>query len=334
MDRFRPDEALLTAMRAPLPRRALPLHRYVFRAMASTHELLVAEASAARAKRAAAFAMAEVARIERKYSRYREDSVIAAINRAAGRDAVAIDFETASLLRYADRCFVMSEGRFDITSGVLRRAWDFRAASPRAPRDDEIAVACALVGWRRVQWSARDIRLPASGMELDFGGIGKEYAADRAATILRDAGIAHGLVNLGGDVRAFGGRDADVPWRVGIRHPRGAAPLATVELFDGALATSGDYERYFELDGVRYSHLLDARSGWPVGYWQSVSVVAPLAIIAGSYATTAMLVGAEAETLLAGHGSCALLVAADGAIRRCGRPGIFAETTPGTITVR
>lgn len=319
-------------MRTPLPRPALPLHRYVFRAMASTHELLLAEASAARAKRAAAFAMAEVARIERKYSRYREDSVITAINRAAGGDAVPIDFETASLLRYADRCFVLSEGRFDMTSGVLRRAWDFRADSPRVPRDDEIAAARALVGWRRVTWSDRDIRLPASGMELDFGGIGKEYAADRAATMLRDTGIAHGLVNLGGDVRAFGGRDAHVPWRVGIRHPRGAAPLATVELFDGALATSGDYERYFELDGRRYCHLLDARSGWPVAYWQSVSVVAPLTILAGSYATTAMLVGAEAEALLAGHGLCALLVAADGSIRRCGRPGIFAETTPERST--
>ncbi|HEY3461210.1 MAG TPA: FAD:protein FMN transferase [Casimicrobiaceae bacterium] len=307
---------------------ALPLHRYVFRAMASTHELLLADASGARAKRAAAAAIDEVLRIERKYSRYRDDSVIGAINRAAGRDAIAIDGETASLLRYADRCFVLSEGRFDITSGVLRRAWDFRRVTPRVPSRDEIAAACALVGWRRVQWNAHDIRLPTSGMELDFGGIGKEYAADRAATILRDTGIAHGLVNLGGDVRAFGGRDDTVPWRVGIRHPRGEAPLATVELFDGALATSGDYERYFDIDGRRYCHLLDARSGWPVAYWQSVSVVAPLTILAGSYATTAMLAGIAAEGLLAGHGSCALLVAADGSIRRCGRPGIFAETTP------
>ncbi|HWD35935.1 MAG TPA: FAD:protein FMN transferase, partial [Casimicrobiaceae bacterium] len=153
---------------------ALPLHRYVFRAMASTHELLLADASGARAKRAAAAAIDEVLRIERKYSRYRDDSVIGAINRAAGRDAIAIDGETASLLRYADRCFVLSEGRFDITSGVLRRAWDFRRVTPRVPSRDEIAAACALVGWRRVQWNAHDIRLPTSGMELDFGGIGKE----------------------------------------------------------------------------------------------------------------------------------------------------------------
>ena len=298
------------------------------------HELLLADPSAARAKRAAAAAMTEVLRIERKYSRYRDDSLITAINRAAGGDALRIDGETASLLRYADRCFVLSEGRFDITSGVLRRAWDFRATPPRLPSDDEVAAARALVGWRRVHWSSHDIRLPACGMELDFGGIGKEYAADRAATVLRDAGIAHGLVNLGGDVRAFGGRDDGVPWRIGIRHPRRDGPIATVELHDGAVATSGDYERHFELDGRRYCHLLDARTGWPVAHWQSVSVVAPLAILAGSYATTAMLAAAEAEDLLARHALCALLVAADGSVRRCGPAGIFAGTPPEAIGAR
>jgi thiamine biosynthesis lipoprotein len=326
MDRLRPHEALLTAPESAPERSALPLHRFAFRAMASTHELLLADASAARVKRAADAAIAEVSRIERKYSRYRDDSVVTAINRAAGAGAVPIDAETASLLRYADRCFALSGGCFDITSGVLRRAWDFRRHPPRLPRDDEIATARVLVGWQRVQWTSRDVHLPLAGMEIDFGGIGKEYAVDRAATILRDAGVLHGLVNLGGDVRGFGGRDDDVRWRVGIRHPRRDQTIATVELIDGAVATSGDYERYFELDGHRYCHLLDPRSGWPVSHWQSASVVGPLAIIAGSYATTAMLVAAEAEALLGRHAICALLVGADGAVRHCGRARVFVES--------
>ena len=200
--------------------------------------------------RAARVAIADVLRIEAKFTRYRDDSVTAAINRAAGGSPVAIDAETAALLRYADRCHRLSGARFDLTSGVLRRAWDFRRRPPLVPTDDEIAAARELVGWERVEWDdAFASGCRARGMELDFGGIGKEYAADRAATICVDHGIAHGLVNLGGDVRVIGTQPDGAPWRIGIRHPRSAdAVLATVELSDGAVATSGDYERYFEVE--------------------------------------------------------------------------------------
>jgi thiamine biosynthesis lipoprotein len=307
MDRVRADEAVLTR-----PRSA-PLHRFRFAAMGSAHEIVVASESAARAKRAAAAAIADVQRIERKYSRYRQDSVTAAINRAAGGARIAIDAETVGLLRYADRCHAMSDGRFDVTSGVLRRAWNFRAERPRVPSPVEVDAARRLVGWKRVQWSERDLRLPIAGMELDFGGIGKEYAADRVATICLEHGVAHALVNLGGDVRALGGRDAATPWRVGIRHPRIAGAIVrTVALVDGAVATSGDYERFFETGGRRYCHLLDARTGWPVAYWQSVSVVAPFAILAGSYATIAMLLGADALAFLALHDVPYVAIAANG----------------------
>jgi len=273
--------------------------RYRFRAMASEHELVLYAAGPASAERAAQAAIADVQRIERKYTRYRDDSVTATINRAAGGDAIAIDAETLALLRYADRCHRISAGRFDITSGVLRRAWDFRREPPRVPTGEEIDAARALIGWERVEWSERDVRLPQAGMELDFGGIGKEYAADRAAAILRDHGIAHALVNLGGDVRALGARPDGAPWRIGIRDPRDAdATIATVALVDDAIATSGDYARYVEVDGRRYCHILDATTGMPVTHFQSVSVVAPLAVLAGSYATIAMLLGASARAFL------------------------------------
>jgi thiamine biosynthesis lipoprotein len=289
--------------------------RYRFRAMASEHELVLYAVERANAERAARAAIADVLRIERKYTRYRDDSLTAAINRAAGGDAIAIDAETLALLRYADRCHRLSEGRFDITSGVLRRAWDFRREPPCVPTREALDVARALVGWERVEWSERDVRLPQAGMDLDFGGVGKEYAADRAAAILRDHDIAHALVNLGGDVRALGTRPDGTPGRVGIRHPRDLeATIATVALVDDAIATSGDYARYIEVDGRRYCHILDATTGMPVTHFQSVSVVAPLAVLAGSYATIAMLLGATARAFLDAQAVRHWAVEADGTL--------------------
>ena len=297
--------------------RSLALFRFGFRAMAADHEILLAADSAATARRAADAAIADVARVEAKYSRYRDDSVTARINAAAGRAPVAIDPETHALLAYADRCHRLSEGRFDITSGVLRRAWNFAAQPPHVPSAEALAAARALIGWQRVEWNANAIRLPQAGMEVDFGGIGKEYAADRAATICVEHGIAHVLVNLGGDVRLIGGQPDGAPWRIGIRDPR--APeraIAGLDVVDGAVATSGDYERYFDLDGRRYCHILDPRTGMPVAHWRSVSVVAPLCVVAGSCATIAMLFEDRALTFLDSQRVDYLAIDRDGTLHR------------------
>jgi thiamine biosynthesis lipoprotein len=291
------------------------LYRTVFRAMAAEHEVLLWSDDEARASRAAAAAVADVLRIEAKYSRYRDDSVTSRINRAAGGEAIAIDAETAALLSYADECHRLSRGRFDLTSGVLRRAWDFGRVPPQLPDAATLAAATALIGWHRVEWNERSVRLPATGMEIDFGGIGKEYAADRAATVCVEHGIVHGLVNLGGDVRATGPQPDGEPWRVGIRHPRRAgAAIATVLLDSGAVATSGDYERFFEIEGRRHCHILDPRTGRPVAHWQSVSVIAPLCVVAGSCATIAMLLERDAEVFLREQGFRYLAVDADGVV--------------------
>jgi thiamine biosynthesis lipoprotein len=292
--------------------------RTAFRAMAAEHEIVVDHDDAEAARAAIDAAVADVQRIEAKFSRYRDDSVTSAIARAAGGAPVAIDEETASLLAYADTCHALSGGAFDATSGVLRRAWDFRASPPRLPSAAEVEALLPLVGWARVERTATTVRLPLPGMQLDFGGIGKEYAADRAAGILAQRGVRHALVNLGGDLRAVGTQGDGRPWRIGIRHPRPVAPdapaIAGIDLADAGLATSGDYERWFEIHGVRYSHLLDARTGWPVRHWQSMSVVAPLAIVAGSCATIAMLVGGRASAFLAEQGTAWLGVDANGAL--------------------
>lgn len=294
----------------------MPLFHYRFEAMASRNDLQLWHDNATVAERVGAMAIAEVRRIESKYSRYRDDSVTTAINRAAGRHAIPIDAETAALLRYADQCHRLSEGRFDITSGALRGLWDFRRSPPRIPRAAEIDAVIALVGWDRVEWNERTIHLPRASMAIDFGGIGKEYAADRAATILQEQGVHHALINLGGDVRAVGTQRDGARWRVAIAHPRAeGTAIGGIELDGDAVATSGDYERYFELDGQRYCHLLNARTGWPVRHWQSVSVVAPLCIVAGSCSSIAMLLEGAGEAFLASQQVRYFAIGADGGVR-------------------
>ncbi|WP_371867198.1 FAD:protein FMN transferase [Duganella lactea] len=264
------------------------LHTVSFAAMGSHCEVVLAVADGRAAHAAAAPAIAEVRRIERKYSRYRDDSVLSRIHAAAGLRPVSCDRETAALLAYADTLYRASQGRFDITSGVLRKAWDFRHG--RAPQPGALEDLLPLVGWPIVEYDHDSVFLPLPGMELDFGGFGKEYAVDRAAEALTAQGLTHGYVNLGGDMRFLGPRPDGTPWDIGIQDPRDmAATIASIPFSRGALTTSGDYERFIEIDGQRYCHVLDPRSGMPVSYWRSVSVVAPLAITAGSCTTTAML---------------------------------------------
>jgi thiamine biosynthesis lipoprotein len=157
-----------------------------------------------------------------------------------------------------------------------------------------------LTGWHKLQWQRPQLRFPLAGMELDFGGIVKEYAADRAATLCLQHGIRHALINLGGDIRVSGPQADGTPWRIGISNPAAPAEaLATIELTSGALASSGDYQRCLVLDGVRYSHILDPFTGWPTRGLAAVSVTAELCVVAGSASTIAMLKGTAGPQWLA-----------------------------------
>jgi FAD:protein FMN transferase len=266
----------------------MPIFRVTFEAMASTCEVLLDAENEVTAKLHFQSVMDEVRRIEHKYSRYRPNSVISRINAAAGSDWIECDEETTVLLGFADTLFRNSDGLFDITSGVLRKAWDFR--HPKVPSEEDLAPLLSLIGWQKVEREGARIRLPEAGMEIDFGGFGKEYAADRAADVLIAQGVQHGYVNLAGDMRILGPSPDGGPWMIGIQDPRRSGELiATIPILRGALTTSGDYERYFELDGKRYCHVLDPRTGFPVTYWRSVSVLAPLTIVAGSCSTITML---------------------------------------------
>lgn len=293
-----------------------------FQAMACECEVRIAGLPEPDALRLAASAADEVRRIEAHWSRYRADSIVSAINAAAGSGRVVeLDDETAGIIDFGARLHAASGGRFDLTSGVLRRAWDFRAR--RVPAPAEIDALLPLVGWDRVQWDGRRIALPRAGMEIDLGGLGKEYATDRTATLLQAAGVRHALVNLGGDVRVLGARPDGRPWAIGIRHPReSGALLGSVMLRDAALATSGDYERGFDAGGRRLHHLLDARTGWPAEGWQSVSVLAPACVAAGALATAAMLMGDAALDFLRAEGAAWVAVDAAGRVHRDGMPAV------------
>jgi thiamine biosynthesis lipoprotein len=264
--------------------------------MASPCEVHVAGADRRTAKDVAQAVAAEARRVEHKFSRYRSDNIVARINAAEG-EPVRVDEETARLLDYAAELFRLSDGRFDITSGVLRRVWRFDG-SDRLPTEAAVRDVLGNVGWHRARWEPPVLTL-AAGMEIDFGGIGKEYAVDCAARLAKPM-WRNCLINFGGDLCAIGASADGAPWVVGVERPDEPDAVAErLELTVGALATSGDARRFLQRGGKRYGHVLDARTGWPVeGAPRSVTVAAPTCTQAGMLATFALLHGIEAEAFL------------------------------------
>lgn len=250
------------------------------------------------ASRIARAVEAEGYRIERKYSRFSDRSVVSEINRNAGRTPVAVDEETVALVSAALDLWRLTSGRFDPTVGVLRRVWDFKAG--RAPEPAEVDALLPLVDASAVSVRDGTVFLRRSGMEIDLGGVGKEYAVDRAAEVLRSHGVSSAIVNFAGDVRTVGGRGDGRPWSVGVIDPddRARCRFAVRAVGDAGIATSGDYERAFTVDGARYHHILDARTGWPARGVRSATVVAATAFLAGRFATAAFLFGPEAGLAL------------------------------------
>lgn len=275
-----------------------------FKAMASPCEILLEIKKKAEARQLVQLAAEEALRIEHKFSRYRTDNIIYQINQAAG-EPIKVDAETAALLDYAQQCYALSEGMFDVTSGVLREVWHFDG-SANVPEAKAVDALLSRIGWDKVSWHAPTIALHP-GMEIDLGGIGKEYAVDRTAKLLQQHTDASLLINYGGDLVATGARRDGSGWVVGVEDPQHAvtlpaSPHATqtqYELVRGGIATSGDARRYLLKDGIRYSHILDPRTGWPVrDAPHSVTVVAGTCTEAGILSTLAMLHGAAAEDFL------------------------------------
>jgi thiamine biosynthesis lipoprotein len=267
-----------------------------FRAMASPCEVLLDTDDLDLAQQLGRAAADEAWRIEAKYSRYLPDSLVSAINRSQGQP-ITVDAETAALLDYAAECHRLSSGKFDITSGILRRCWKFDG-SDRVPDPPAVSSLLPFIGFEKLNWQRPQISVPP-GMEIDFGGFGKEYAVDRALALVSANHAVAALVNFGGDLAANRANRAG-PWQVAVERPdTEREPRLLLELAQGALATSGDSHRFLLRDGVRYSHILDVHDGWPVrGVPRSVSVVASSCVAAGMLATLAMLNGTSAEAFL------------------------------------
>jgi thiamine biosynthesis lipoprotein len=270
--------------------------------MACPCECLVEGEDAETARHVAERVAACVWGIEDRFSRYLTGNIVHAINTSNGR-AIVVDAETAQLLDFAATLHRLSGGRFDVTSGVLRRAWRFEPGAA-VPERSAVEALLPLVGWHKVTWCRPEITM-RPGMEIDFGGIGKEYAVDCAIAIARQCTDRSCLVNLGGDLGVTGPRRDGHSWRVGVEaHPGSSVAIAGVmKISQGALATSGSAHRCIVKDGRRYSHILDARTGWPiVDAPGSVTVAAATCIEAGTLTTLAMLEGLGAEAFLAREG--------------------------------
>jgi len=273
-----------------------------FDAMASPCEILLESADLGEAARLTRVAADEAWRIEDKFSRYLPGNIVGRIN-ASGGSAVEVDEETASLLDFAATLHTLSDGRFDITSGVLREVWTFDG-SDRIPDAAAVTEVLQRVGWNKVSWQ-NPVLTMKPGMQIDLGGIGKEYAVDRVAGKLAQETACSAVVNFGGDLAVTREPQERNAWRVGIEPvSAGERRAGTVlEIRTGALATSGDSRRFLLKDGVRYSHILDPRNGWPVeGAPRSVTVAADTCTQAGMLSTFAMLEGYNAEAFLDGEG--------------------------------
>jgi thiamine biosynthesis lipoprotein len=240
-------------------------------------------------------AFSELRRIEARYSFYREDSVISRINQAAGIRPVEVDEETLKIITESLEFSRISRSAFDISFAALSGWWNPAQPPESLPTSADLKPVLEKVGYEKIKVDPveRTVFFLKDGMRIDLGGVVKGYAVDRAIHVLREAGVRDALVNVGGDLRAMG-RHRGRAWRIGIQNPRRRGGLlGRMSVEDKAVATSGDYERFFMLDGRRYSHIIDPRTGFPAGGCQSVTVVADTAMFADALATAVFVLGAK-----------------------------------------
>lgn len=248
-------------------------------------------------ERAIDSAFSEIERLERLFDFYSADSEISRINSQAGVAGVKVSPDTLELLTRALNVSEQTEGAFDISVSIVSSLYDFRKKIK--PDEQAIEKNLVLVGYRNILISKEKgtVFLRKKGMLIDAGGIAKGYAADRAVEILKHSGITSGLVSVAGDIRTFGPKPGGSLWKIGIRNPRPQGNeddiLGTVDLKDTAISTSGDYERFFIMDGQRYHHILSPRTGHPVRECRSVSVITKESALADAFATAIFVLGPE-----------------------------------------
>ncbi len=282
--------SLVSHAARPVQKNARPL-------MGTIVEIAVAGEDRAHAARAIATAFGEIARVEGKFSAFKDGSVIRRINGLKAGEGLDIDDEALYVIGEAIRYNRITEGAFDITVKPLVDLWGFSTHRHRVPAHDEIAAALSVVGAKYILLDSarKKISLAKVGVRIDLGGIAKGYATDRAIEVLRGLGIKNAIVNSGGDMYCMGERAPGEAWHIGIQHPRlKGKTIRELRVKDAAVVTSGDYEKFFMADGRRLSHIIDPSSGMPVGADpSSVTIIAPHAMEADALATAFMILGYE-----------------------------------------
>ncbi|MET1254116.1 FAD:protein FMN transferase [Aliikangiella maris] len=278
-----------------------PNHSIVtFQAMASPCEILLATHELSVIQSIMQTVIPIIVEFENKYSRYQQHNLCWRLNHSAG-EKIAIDLETFRMLEYAKKLYQLSEGLFDITSGILRRIWQFK---PGAMPPDDLAISQTLphIGFQNIEYDEQYFTMPAN-MEVDFGGIGKEYCVDKVCEkikVLCEQTPLNFLVNLGGDLRAVQMQKNFEGWQVGIEASSvNDKQQQLIRVQDGAVATSGSTKRMFTFNDKVYAHILNPKTGYPIeGAPRSITVLAANCSLAGGMSTLAQLKGEEAENFL------------------------------------
>jgi len=268
---------------------------------------------------------AEVERLEKLLSEWREDSRISEVNRQAGIKPVPVPPELYKLVKQAHDISVQSQGAFDVTHAAMAGLWNYKAKNPKVPGTQAIQERVKLVDYRKLELKPEDhsVMLKHKGMRIGLGGIAKGYVMDRVSRVLKEQGYPNHLVIAGGDLYASGTR-GNRKWRIGIRDPKSRGLHAVVEVEDEGVATSGNYEKFFYQDGVRYHHILDPKTGRPARGTSSLTVIAKSAAEADAYATALFVLGGQKALDLAGKKGLEVFLF-DESFKTAGTPGMLSR---------
>ncbi len=278
---------------------AFPQETFVrtLKLMGSRYEISVVATNQEEGDRFIDQAVAEISRIEKSISSWDPDSQTSKINRNAGIAPVKVDPELFQLIERAVQISKITDGAFDISYAAMDRIWTFDGSLQTMPEEETIRQSVAKVGYENMvlDKAEQTVFLKLPGMKIGFGAIGKGYSADRAKALLKDKGVVAGMINASGDLNCWGEKPDGTPWMVGITNPLNKNKVfAWFPIQNDAVVTSGDYEKFVVLNGKRYAHIIDPRTGYPSSGLASVSMFAPSAELADALATSVFVMGIEA----------------------------------------
>lgn len=275
----------------------LVLHKKILKLMGNRFEISVLSDDILYADACIESAVEEIKRIETLLTTFNESSETNLINQNAGISPVQVSKEIFNLISRSQRISELTQGAFDISYGSIdKRFWNFDINMTELPDAELARQTVSLVNYRNIILDEKKetVFLKKKGMRIGFGGIGKGYAAERAKIILKEKGVKSGIVNAAGDLTAWGFQANGKPWTIGIADPESKnQPFSTLKITDAAVATSGNYEKYAIINGKKYSHTIDPKTGFPVGGIKSVTIICPNAEFADAMATPIMVMGVQ-----------------------------------------